>query len=396
MKKRVLIILLAAVLAAVSAGCTVDPVPAKRNYAEPVAFDGAPHTVGVMFVNVGKADAAIVSIDGRVWVIDTGTDASFPKLFAALKLMGAESIDGVMITHGHSDHIGGLEALSGAFPIGRVMFPSLLLDRVKVENKVLSLGLSGEYLRVGDKVGIADGVFFEVLAPTVQDPDDDNDNSLVLRLAVNGRTFLFTGDMQLSEDERLLASGADVLCDVLKVPNHGNPDALGEAFANAANPLIAVISTDTSVDTDSANELVMRKLASAEKYLTQDRPLGVLLNVSDKGVISVSFPDYPERMTGAELTVVSKEGQYFTVKNTTDDYLDLSGWIVFSTRGGEVFVFPDGSVLKAGASFTVACKKSDVPADCIWDVKKAWANSKDDFAVLLDRNGCEAARRISE
>lgn len=376
-------------------GCRNVP-DTKRNYSDPVSFEGEPHSVEVMFVNVGKADASIVRIDGNVYLIDTGTEESFPNLFAALKLMGADAIEGVILTHGHSDHTGGLHALAEAFVVKRVLFPSLLIDRVKVENLVLSCGLAGEYINAGDRVQIADGVFFDVIAPTAQDTKDDNDNSAVLMLKVNGRSFLFTGDMQFNGDGRLLSSGAEVECDVLKVPNHGNPDALSEAFAKAAKPLIAVISTDTSVDNDSANELVLRKLASAEKHLTQDHPLGILVSVAENGVISLSFPTLPAALSGAELSEVSKTGQYFTVRNTTDKDVDLSGWIVYSTRGNEVFAFPEGAVLAAGSSFTVVCRKSAVNGDYTWNVKKAFADNKTDFAVLLDRNGCEVSRRISE
>lgn len=394
MIKRILI-LLAAAFMALSAGCGVVP-GRERSLSDPVSFEGEAHSVKVMFVNVGKADAAIVSVDGGVWLIDTGTEESFPNLFAALKLIGADSIDGVILTHGHSDHTGGLKPISEVFAVKRVLFPSLLNDRVKVENLVLSLNLAGEYLRAGDSVEIAGGVYFDVIGPTEQDADDDNDNSLVVKLTVNGRSFLFTGDMQFNEDGRILASGADVSCDVLKVPNHGNPDALSEAFAKAAKPLAAVISTDTSVDRDSANELVLRKLATAEKYLTQEHPLGILMTVEENGAVSVSFPTLPEAASGAELAEVSIKGQYFVVRNTSAGDIDLSGWAVYSTRGFEVFAFPDGAALRAGETFTVACRKSSVNADYIWNVKKAWAENKADYAVLLDKNGCEVSRRISE
>ena len=395
MKRLFAFILVASVLLAI-AGCggRAERKPAD----EPTGFDGTAHEARVFFVNVGKADCAIVDIDGHIWLVDTGTDESFPNVYAALELMGAESIDGVILTHGHSDHVGGLYAINRRFPVGEAVYPALQNETADLEDAIFGNGIPGRSVKAGDEILVTDdGVRFEVLAPKSLDAGNDNDNSLVLMLRVNGRSVLFTGDMQVSEDAKLTSSGADLTCDVLKVPNHGNPDATSETFAKAADPLIAVVSTDTAVDADSANPAVLAKLSGAEIYLTQDHPLGVLVTIARDGVMSVSFPDgEPAGVSGLAFTEVSKEKQSFTLTNNSAEPVDLSGFAVRSTRGNEVFIFPGGTVIEAGASITVACRNSASAADLIWDEKKAWANSKEDYAVLIDRYGNELARMISE
>lgn len=398
---RIVSLLLALAAAASLSACGGGKEDNGRpEYGEPVGFEGAPHEASVFFVNVGKADCAAVVIDGHAWLIDAGTEASAAKTYAALRFLDVDALDGVILTHEHLDHIGGLEPLSKLFPIARAVFPEYLMSRREIDDMLLSCSIPGQTVKKGDSIPIAEGVSFEVLAPDRIIDVDDNDNSLVCRLTVNGRSFLFTGDMQTEEDEVLVSSGQAVRSDVLKVPNHGNPDAVSEEFAKAADPLISVISTDTSVDANSANRRVKAKLSGSEIFVTQDHPMGVLVTVSERGEISVGFPEPPAPKAGLVFEEVSKEDQTFTLRNDSGEADDLTGWLVFSTRGGEIFRFPDGTVVEAGGRLLVACLGSDLDAsvtpDLTWDVKKAWAGKKDDDALLCDPNGSIAARRASE
>ncbi len=370
----------------------------SAQYGAPVSFEGAAHEASVFFINVGKADSAAVVVDGHAWLVDAGTEESFPAVYSALGELGVTALDGVILTHEHSDHMGGLDPIAQRFPIASVVIPEFLLSRADIDSVVYENGLSVSTVKAGDSIPVCEGVAFEVLAPSRQMQGDGNDNSLVAMLRVNGRSFLFTGDMQTAEDGELTASGADLKCDVLKVPNHGNPDATSVEFAKAADPLISVISTDTAVDSNSASRIVRARLSSSEVYLTQGTELGVLMTVSDRGAISLSFPKKHEALSGAEVIGVSKGRQTFTLKNTAGGDLDLSGWYLYSSKGYEVFNFPQGTVLPSGGELTVACRKSAdaQTADLVWDKKKVWADKKDDFAVLMDPFGNEISRKISE
>lgn len=369
-------------------------------YGSEVSFEGAAHDVRVMFVNVGKADCAIVDVDGCAWLIDTGTEESFANTFSALAVLGINELDGIILSHEHEDHAGGLENMLVKFRVGEVYSPDCLLSRIEIDSVLQDAGVKSVIVRAGDSIPVAEGVEFSVLAPDTQFTDDDNNNSMVVKLTVNGRSFLFTGDMQTPEEERLLASGADVKADVLKVGNHGNKDATGEAFANAVSPLIAVISTDTAVDANSASGIVKSHLSMADVITTQGTELGVLLTVSRKGEISISYPERPapaDSAKGLSVTFASKADQTFTVENSGTTAVDISGWFVWSSKGCEVFIFPEGTVVEAGGTLLVACRKSTMAeeADLVWQKKKVWADSKQDYAVLCDPYGNELSRCLS-
>lgn len=245
----------------------------------------------VLFINVGKADAALLQLGEQNYLIDTGTKDSWPRLAAALQARGVRRLDGVFLTHTHDDHVGGLKQLAAEYPIDMLYFAGISLPNKKGAHKLVNradkLGLPYTLLAAGDTLD-AGGAQIFVLGPLELNTRDDNDNSLVLRLVVNGAALLFTGDMQFSEEETLLKSGVDVACDLLKVGNHGNPDATSAQFAAAAVPKIAVISTDTNEDTDSASPRVIAALEGAEIYLTQALSLGVLAGIDEGGQISVT------------------------------------------------------------------------------------------------------------
>ena len=125
-------------------------------------------------------------------------------------------------------------------------------------------------LSAGAELRLGNGASLEVLAPISFNADDDNDNSLVMMLKVNGQSVLFTGDMQFSEEQTLLDSGAQHKAHVVEVGNHGNPDATLDTFASSVAPKAAIISTNRLFDDDSANERVIAALPDSEILQTEN------------------------------------------------------------------------------------------------------------------------------
>jgi competence protein ComEC len=91
-----------------------------------------------------------------------------------------------------------------------------------------------------------DGVTLDILAPSfpalADTGDDVNENSIVTMLHYGDFRELFMGDAGESSEARLLASGADLRADVLKVGHHGSQHASTPPFINAVHPQAAIIS----------------------------------------------------------------------------------------------------------------------------------------------------------
>lgn len=352
------------------------------------------HDVSILFVNVGKADSIIIDIDGNYYMIDTGTSESIPYTLAALDSLGVECLEGVFLTHPDRDHIGGYTYIHEAYEIKHAYSSSIcgdmyVLERAAVDDNLVKLD-------PGEVVEAAEGVYFEVLGPIKYNSTDDNNNSLVLRLTVNGVTILFAGDMKDDEEKTLLKSEMGVKCDILKIGHHGRKDATSEEFIEAAQPSYAVISTSTDEEERSANKKVLELLENnnCEVLVTEDYDLGILLTIERDG--NIKFENYKTESAGADIRIksVSKDSQTVVLKNKDDYDVDISGWFITSDRGGEVYCFPEGTVIKKGELLTLACKGYD--GDIIWNETNVWHESKDDTAYLIDKYGNLIDRMLSE
>jgi competence protein ComEC len=350
--------------------------------------------VSVVFINVGKADSILLTINDKAYVIDTGSKKSVPSLFRAFSVMGIEKIDGLFLTHTHSDHVGGTEALAEKYQIDRLYSAEISQNNKKGENKIVNLAeeleLPHTKLKVGDSIEVESDIAFQVIAPIEYNEADDNDNSLVLMIELNGKRFLFTGDMQVAQELTVLNSGANISAHVLKVGNHGNPDATSSRFANAVSPEYAVISTDTNEDTNSANPSVIRNLNPAEVLITQDFANGIKMIVDINGNINVSELEPVISTANMEIVSIDIDEQTITIRNNGEQ-TDISGYFIFSERGSQVFVFPEGSVIDTEQVITVACIGGT--GDYIWDDTNIWHKKNPDVGVLYDNFGNELVRK---
>ncbi len=264
-----------------TAGASAQPSPEATAGEEAVAVENAE----VVFLNVGKADSTLIRLGEACYLVDAGTKDGAGELIALLGRLGVTELEGLFLTHGHKDHIGGVEALCAALPVKRLYRSAIAgPESEKLVELSTKTGVAETLLSAGTMVKLAEGAKLEILGPVEYNPEDENDNSLVMRLTVNQHTVLLTGDMQFTQEQTLLQGGIDLSAQVLKVGNHGNPDATGEDFTAAVCAQIAVISTDTFWDDDSANARVAGALIAAnpdaQVLVTENDAYGYRVNLA--------------------------------------------------------------------------------------------------------------------
>ena len=69
-----------------------------------------------------------------------------------------------------------------------------------------------------------------------------NDRSLTLRVDVAGRSVLLAGDVEAAAEAALLAGGAPLRADVLKLSHHGSRTSSTRAFLDGVGGAVAVAS----------------------------------------------------------------------------------------------------------------------------------------------------------
>lgn len=357
--------------------------------------------VKLLSANVGKADSHLLWVDGKVYLIDTGTVQSWGALRTALDVLQVKKLDGVFLTHTDKDHMGGMEQLSKSDIAVDAWYGSAMYTDVKPDKHPLLLaaaqrGMQPIWLKAGDTVTVSEASAFKVLGPITLDEDNENNNSLVMRLETPHGSILLTGDMEFAEEKALMEAGSIQRSEVLKVSHHGEDDTTSSSFVRLVSPQVAVISTNSveEPDTPSPTVLFLLNRAGANVAVTQDTKGGVLVTLKDgkAAVKAVEWPDMPAVSNTVRLTGLDAEQDVLLISNTGSETVSLKGWYVFSVRGQEVFFFPENASLAPGAVARLGSQTTPGACDWRFDDKNVWHNKKKDEAVLYDSYGRPVAR----
>ncbi len=223
----------------------------------------------IRFLNVGKADAILVVIDGAVVLIDAGLPNSTLTIESELNALGIGRIDLLVLTHYDRDHIGSACEILTTYYVAEVVGPIYDddTDLFKEVRKCAAANSALKRITTSETREFGKGSL-EIQPAAGIDPEDDNENSLMLTLRYGSETYLFTGDALEKRVSYYLDTHEISKMTLIKLPHHSCEynDSLGKLLDEAA-PLCTVSSTSDDEGCDKTLKKRLKNLG-IKNYFT--------------------------------------------------------------------------------------------------------------------------------
>jgi len=244
-------------------------------------FYSAAKNLEVDFLDVGQGDAILIKAPGgQNILIDGGPDKVILKRLAENLAWWDKTIDLMILTHPHDDHVAGLIEVLKRYQVEKILYTGVthnapnylawlkLVRKKKVQMLIID---KPQIIKLGAESQL------EILYPDqsllAKAVSDLNQSSIVMMLAYGKNKFLLTGDAGEEVERKLIDSGTNLSAEVLKVGHHGSQSSTSEEFLNQVKPNLAVISVGKDNDFGHPSLRTVKRLerAGAEIYRTDEK-----------------------------------------------------------------------------------------------------------------------------
>lgn len=270
----------------------------------------------VTYIDVGQGDSIhIHTPEGQDILIDAGEKKYGADVVNHLKSVGVEELDAVIVTHPHSDHIGGIPVVMDSFPVKKFYAPKVTHTTKTFENMVLSVKEQGLQLTEA-KIGVAldlVGIKASFIGPVGSDYKNLNDWSASLKVVYGDTSFVFTGDAEKAAENDMVATGQELSATVLKLGHHGSDTSSTDAFLDAVNPKYAIAMVGEGNKYNHPNDSTLQKMEDRGVKLYRTDLNGTIVAKSDGQTVTFNgITDLAE-----DETVIQIEPEEITIPQET-------------------------------------------------------------------------------
>lgn len=266
----------------------------------------------VHYIDVGQGDSTFIELPNKeTMLIDAGEKSESEKVINYINELGYETINYVVGTHPHSDHIGGLEEVIKTFNIGSIYMPKVvtnsniyknLLTTIKNEDKTIKKAFKDVNIIKDEELNVS------FLSPTKDEYSNINNYSAVLKITFGDNNFLFMGDAEIEVEKELSPL---VRYDVLKVGHHGSDTSSSLDFIKSINPKYAIISVGKDNKYGHPDKNIIKKYEDNNIEIYRTDTNGTIKVIADGSSINI----YKEKN---EKTISSTSKENISLISFTD------------------------------------------------------------------------------
>lgn len=225
----------------------------------------------ITILDVGQGDCALIQSNGRFALIDTG-DGKTKSVSKLLKKRGVKGLDAVILSHWHSDHIGGTSEILGSFPVTNAVLPQINSENREVDKAANELLNLCEFNNVSVHTAVTSmviniGDIELTVLQTNYDSSDENNRSLIIMAECDGIKYLFTGDGETPAEKELIDNNINFDCDILKVSHHGSDTATSKEFLEICTPTVCVISVGQKNSYGHPDKKVLNRIKAVDSSI---------------------------------------------------------------------------------------------------------------------------------
>jgi len=199
------------------------------------------------FIDVGQGDAIFIqSPKGKNILIDSGPYKTKQKVISYLKAQGVKTLDLVIVTHPHGDHIGAMPDILQTFKVDRFYMADMdetSPEVIRLQKAIFDHGIFVLEPQLDEAIELEKNLIFKFIAPTPVTYESINEYSNVIKVIYKKNRFLLMGDSGEQSEAEMMNRGINLRADVIKLSHHGGRTGNTLPFLKAVKPQVAVIST---------------------------------------------------------------------------------------------------------------------------------------------------------
>ena len=252
-----------------------------------------PYETQVHIIDVGQGDCILLQQGNSYALIDAGERTQGEVVVQYLRQQGVEKLDYVIVSHMHTDHMGGMQAVIENFEVGVIILPDMSLVPTPTAPTVINFLTAVEKSNCEITVANSGNTYLlgsgQISIVTVGiKSDNQNNNSVGVLFQAEGLSFLNTGDGEREYEQNLLRTVSLPQVDIFNAGHHGSYTSNTPELIYTIMPNYITVSCSANNDYGHPHREPMQLFSEINAtVLRTDQNGSIVFAVDDTGEILV-------------------------------------------------------------------------------------------------------------